>query len=370
MKKMKIFVVNPGSTSTKVAYFEDEKCLFSDDVFHDSSILRSFATFNDQLPYRMEVIRQFLKDRNIDLTGLDAVVGRGGSCVSVESGIYKINEKLLEDTRNAVSGTWHSSMLGVQMAEEIQKEYGGEMYMLDPIVVDEYQDLARVTGVKGIYRRAVCHALNQKAIARRYAEDAGRKYEDLNLIVAHIDGGVTICAHQKGRMIDGNDGGGGDGPFTPTRMGTMAITDFLNKLYGKPREEIRSLCSQSGGFSSWFGTSNSNEIHKMYEDGDEKAVLIWNAWKYQITKAIGAMAAVLHGKVDQIVLTGGLMRFDDVRETIEEACGWIAPVTVYPGEAEMEAMAYGALRVLRKEETAKTYTGVPVWNGFFPEEGI
>ena len=212
MKKMKIFVVNPGSTSTKVAYFEDEKCLFSDDVFHDSSILRSFATFNDQLPYRMEVIRQFLKDRNIDLTGLDAVVGRGGSCASVESGIYKINEKLLEDTRNAVSGTWHSSMLGVQMAEELQKEYGGEMYMLDPIVVDEYQDLARVTGVKGIYRRAVCHALNQKAIARRYAEDAGRKYEDLNLIAqatGFSTNNISFVCYERPQFVESSGKGFG-----------------------------------------------------------------------------------------------------------------------------------------------------------------
>ncbi|MCR4950890.1 MAG: butyrate kinase [Solobacterium sp.] len=364
MEKKKIFVVNPGSTSTKVAYFEEETCVFSADVFHDSAMLKTFKTFNDQLPYRMGVIAEFLKEKNIDLSGLDAVVGRGGSCVSVESGIYRINDKLIEDTRNAVSGTWHSSMLGVQLAKEIQSLYGGEMYMLDPIVVDEYQDEARITGIKGIWRRAVCHALNQKAIARKYAEDCGKNYEDLNLIVAHIDGGVTICAHRKGRMIDGNDGGGGDGPFTPTRMGTMAITDFLNKMMDKPKEEIRSLCSQTGGFSSWFGTSNSDHIHKLYEQGDEKAVLVWNAWKYQITKSIGAMAVVLHGKVDGIVLTGGLMRFADVRETIEDACGWIAPVAVYPGEAEMEAMASGALRVLRGEETAKEYTGIPVWDGF------
>ena len=186
----------------------------------------------------------------------------------------------------------------------------------------------------------------------------------MNLIVCHIDGGITITAHQHGRMIDANDGSGGDGPMTPTRMGTMAVTDVLTKLYDRPKEEIRSLCLATGGLSSWFGTSNSDTIHEMVEAGDPKAKLIWNAMIYQITKWIGSMACVLHGEVDGIVLTGGLMRFQDVLDGITEACGWIAPIASYPGELEHEAMRAAALRVLRGDEQAKIYPGKPRFEGF------
>ena len=236
--------------------------------------------------------------------------------------------------------------------------------MVDPIVVDEYQDVARITGVKGIYRTSATHALNLRATAHKYAKSVGKKYNEMNLIVCHIDGGITITAHQHGRMIDANDGSGGDGPMTPTRMGTMAITDVLTKLYDRPKEEIRSLCLATGGLSSWFGTSNSDTIHEMVEAGDPKAKLIWNAMIYQITKWIGSMACVLHGEVDGIVLTGGLMRFQDVLDGITEACGWIAPIASYPGELEHEAMRAAALRVLRGDEQAKTYPGKPRFEGF------
>ena len=362
--KFKVFVLNPGSTSTKIELFEDEKSIIKANVFHDSSILLTFPTINDQLDYRMEVVFKWLKDNNADLSGLDAVVGRGGASFPVVSGTYEINDLLINDTKAAKGGVYHSSMLGVQMAERIQKEFGGRMFMVDPIVVDELQDVARVTGVKNIYRTSATHALNQKATARVHAAKIGRKYEDLDLIVCHIDGGMTITAHHKGRMIDGNDGSGGDGPMTPTRMGTMAVTDVSRLLWDLPKEEMRRLCSAGGGLSSWFGTSNSDTIHEMVEKGDKKATLIWNAMIYQITKYIGQMAVVLKGHVDGIVLTGGLMRFDDIAEGIREACGWIADISVYPGEFEHEAMRDGALRVLRGEETAKEYTGEPVFKGF------
>ena len=271
MKKYRIFVINPGSTSTKLSLHENEKCLFSTDVFHDSSVLKTFLTINDQLDYRMKVVRDFLNDNRIDLKGIDAIVGRGGGCYSVESGIYEVNEKLIEDTRNSAGGLYHSSNLGVQMAEELHKEYGGLCLMMDPPTVDELQDVARITGVKGIYRRAICHVLNLKAAARKHAEKIGRKYEDLDLIVCHIDGGISVTAHKHGKMIDSNDAGGGEGPFTPTRMGTMAVTDFNNYLRDKSYEEIRSLCSQTGGLSSHFGTSSSDRIHAMIEAGDKEA---------------------------------------------------------------------------------------------------
>ena len=363
-KIYRIFVINPGSTSTKVEYFENEKSVLEGDVFHDSSELLRYPTINDQLECRMAFCERWLRENGIDLTGVDAIVGRGGACRSVESGTYEVDELLLRDTREAKGGIYHSSMLGIQMAKRFQERYGGRVFMVDPIVVDELQDVARITGVKGLYRTSAAHVLNLKATGRAYALSLGRRYEDMNLILCHIDGGITVTAHTHGRMIDTNDGSGGDGPFTPTRMGSMAVTDAVKYLFDRPIDEVKKLCSQGGGFSSWFGTSNADTVHTMVENGDKKAALIWRAMIYQITKQIGAMACVLQGKVDAIVLTGGLMRFDDITDGIRESCGWIAPIAVYPGELEHEAMRDGALRVLRGEEQAKHYTGVPVFSGF------
>ena len=360
----RIFIINPGSTSTKLSMFENETNLFTTDVFHDSSVLKEFPAINDQLDYRMQVVEDFLRENKIDLIGVDAIVGRGGGCYPVEGGVYQIDDRLIQDTREAKGGLYHASMLGVQMANEMHKQYGGIMLMMDPPVVDELCDLARITGIKGIYRRTAAHVLNLKETARRHAASMGRRYEDCNFIVCHIDGGITITAHQKGRMIDANDGGGGEGPFTPTRMGSMAVTDVIRRLKDRTPEEMRSLCSQTGGLSSHFGTSNSDTIHHRVEESDPEATRVWNAMIYQISKWIGSMSTVLKGQVDGILLTGGLVRFRDVVDQIRESCGWIAPVSVYPGEFEQEAMAAGALRVLRGEETAKIYSGRPVWEGF------
>lgn len=358
MKQYKILCINPGSTSTKVSLHINEKKIFQTSVFHDSSVLLKFPDINDQLPYRMKVVGKFIKDNNIDLTGLDAIVGRGGSCAPCESGTYLVNQKLIDDTKNCRGGLYHSSMLGVQMAAQLHKEYGGLVLMVDPPVVDELQDVARLTGVKGIRRRAVSHALNLKATVRHHAELMGEKYEEHNYIVCHIDGGISITAHRRGRMIDGNDAGGGEGPFTPTRMGSMAVTDVLRYFQNKTPKEIRDLCSQAGGLSSYFGTSDSDKIHARIEAGDEEAKAVWEAGIYQCCKWIGSMAAVLEGKVDAIVLTGGLMRFPEVEETIRRRCGFIAPVYSYPGELEHEAMAAGAYRVLTGQEKPKIYTGI------------
>ena len=368
VKTYRIFIINPGSTSTKLSMFENDRCLFTEDTFHDSSILLGFPTINDQLDYRMAVVHKFLRDRKIDLHGVDAIVGRGGGCYSILGGVYNIDDKLIEDTREARGGLYHASMLGVQMARVLHEEYGGLMLMMDPPVVDELCDLARVTGVRGVYRTAICHALNLKETARRHARSLGKRYEDCNLIVCHIDGGISVTAHAHGRMIDGNDAGGGEGPFTPTRMGSMAVTDVIGALGGCTQQELKRLCSQAGGLTSHFGTSNSDTIHAMVDQGDPRATRVWQAMIYQVCKAIGSMAAVLEGRVDGIVLTGGLLRFEDVLSDIRRRCGWIAPVTAYPGEFEQEAMAAGAMRVLTGEEHALTYPGRPVWNGFADEK--
>ena len=370
VKEYKILVLNPGSTSTKLSLFHNEVNVKTVDVFHDSSVLKEFETINDQLDFRMEVVYQFARDNQFELKELDAVAARGGSSYSVVSGTYEISKLLIEDTKSAKGGLYHASMLGVQMAQRIHEQTGCKMYMSDPTVVDEYCDLARVTGVDGITRRAISHALNLKVVARKQAEKLNRSYEECNLIVCHIDGGITVTAHQKGRMIDGNDGGGGDGPFTPTRMGSMAITDVVRLLWDKPKEEMMKLCSVTGGLSSYFGTSNSDVIHKLVEQEDPKAVRVWNAMIYQVCKQIGAMSTVLEGQVDGIVLTGGLLRFDDVKNQIEKRCGWIAPISVYAGEYEQEALASGALHVLTGKKEALQYSGKPVWDSFTDEHKI
>lgn len=364
MKKYKIFVINPGSTSTKLSLYENRECKVSIHVFHDSSVLIKFPKINDQLMYRMMVIRQFIDENHIDLKGVDAIVGRGGSSYSVVSGVYEVDSHLIDDTRKAKGGLYHVSMLGVQLAKELSDLYGGRVFTLDPPVVDEYCDLARITGVSDIYRKAVSHALNQKETARRHSHRIGKKYEDCNFVVCHIDGGISITAHQHGRMIDGNDAGGGQGPFTPTRMGDLAVTDILDHFQDRNTDQIRALCYETGGLSSHFGTSDADKVHSLVDARDPKAMRVWNAMIYQICKWIGSMSVVLEGQIDGILLTGGLLRFNDIVQGIEKRCAWIAPVTAYPGEFEQEAMAFRVLDVLEGREQVKQYSGVPVWNGF------
>ena len=360
----KIFVINPGSTSTKLSLYDDDKEVFAGDFFHDSSVLKQFETINDQLPFRMRVIDELIEKGEIDLDGLDAVACRGGASYSLKSGTYEVDDLLIADTREAKGGLYHSSMLGVQMGKIIKDRFGGRLLMSDPTVVDEFCDLARITGIKGVYRRASNHALNQKAVARLYAKKIGRRYEELDLIVAHIDGGITITAHHLGRMIDSNDGSGGDGPLTPTRMGSLAVTDVVDHLWDESRQKMRDLCSVAGGFTSYFGTSNADKVHDLVLAGDKEATLVWQAMIYQIAKVIGSMATVLKGHVDGIILTGGLMRFDDILHGIEERCGFIAPISVYAGEYEQKALADNALAVLKGEIEALHYDGRPVFDGF------
>ena len=325
----KLLVINPGSTSTKVSYFENEKNVFTESIFHDAPELLKYPTTNDQLPMRRQVLLDFLKEHGIDPKQIDVFVGRGG---------------------------W---------AYDLCRTYGGKMYTVNPTNVDELCDYARPTGIAGLYRRAQTHVLNQKGIAAIHAKKLGKGYEDLNLIVCHVDGGITVTAHSHGRMIDSTEGAGGDGPFTPTRLGSIPVMEVLQYLdEGHTTAEMRAMLSRSGGFVSHFGTSDASKVHALVEAGDPKATTIWNTVIYQLCKSIGGMAAVLEGKVDGILLTGGLMRYDDILRGVEQRCGWIAPVSVYPGECEQEAMADAVLAVLRGEAKANTYTGKPVFSGF------
>ncbi len=365
--KKKILVINPGSTSTKVSLFENEESVFEKSLFHDADELLKYPHVNGQLDFRYGVILGMLKEEGVEPSEIDAYVGRGGSACTQPGGITRIDEKLYEDTVAAVGGSEHPAKLGVMLAWKFACEYGKEAYTLDPTNVAEYCDYARLTGIKGVYRVSHSHVLNQKAVARFHAKKLGKRYEDCNFIVAHIDGGITVSAHDHGRMVDGNMGADGEGAFTPTRIGSVPVLALLDYIETHSIEDVRLKCSRAGGFVDLFGTANSDTIHALVEKGDRKASLVWNTMIYQICKMIGEMSAVLCGKVDGILLTGGLMRFDDVRAGIEKRCGFIAPISVYPGEMEQEALALPALAALRGEIEPLTYSGKNVWNGF---EGV
>ena len=362
---MKLLIINPGSTSTKVSLFEDEENLFTESIFHDAPVLMQYPTTNDQMPMRRQVILDFLQAHGIAPGDIDVFVGRGGCAYSQPSGVMEIDARLVSDTAADKGGSDHPAKLGVMLAYDLGREYGKPMYTVNPTNVDELCNYARLTGIAGLYRRAQTHVLNQKGIASVHAKKLGRRYEDMNLIVCHVDGGITVTAHCRGRMIDSTEGAGGDGPYTPTRLGSIPVMEVLQYLdEGHTTEEMRAMLSRSGGFVSHFGTSDASKIHALVDAGDEKAATIWNGMIYQLCKSIGAMAAVLEGRVDGILLTGGLMRYDDIRAGVQARCGWIAPVTVYPGECEQEAMALAVLEVLRGQRQANVYTGSPVFQGF------
>lgn len=361
---MKLLIINPGSTSTKISVFEDEKELFQESVFHDAPLLNSFPTANDQLPYRTDVVLDILKKHDISIEEIDVFVGRGGCAASQPEGVMVIDEALYRDTKDDVGGSDHPAKLGVMMAYEFGIRYKKPMYTLNPTNVDELCEYARITGIKGVYKRAQSHVLNQKGIARLHAKSIEKGYEDCNFIVCHIDGGITISAHKHGKMVDGTEGAGGDGPFTPTRLGSIPIMEVAKYAMEHNPEELQAMCSRSGGFVSHFGTSNSDYVHSLKEKGDGHATLVWNTMIYQICKEIGAMAVVLEGKVDGILLTGGLVRFDDIVMGIREYCSWIAPISVYKGEVEQEELCYEVLKVMRGEKKARFYTSEPVFNGY------
>ena len=361
---MKILVINPGSTSTKVSLYEEDALLFTENVFHETGLLLSWPSVNGQVPFRKQIVSDLLKAHGYGFSDVDAIAARGGSAFSQPSGVLRIGERLYRDTLDAVGGSEHPAKLGVLIAYELEKEWGCPSYTLNATNVDEYNDLARVTGIKGVYRYAQSHVLNQKAVARKHAESLGKRYEDCRFIVCHIDGGITVSAHENGRMTDGNVGSGGDGPFSPTRVGSVPVLPLLDYLETHSLDEVRLMCSRAGGFVSWFGTHDADEIHRRLEEGDEASRTVWNAMLYQICKEIGAMSAVLKGKVDAILLTGGLLRFGDVEPFIRERCGWIAPVSVYPGEMEQETLHREVLKVLRGEAQARDYVPHPVWEGF------
>ena len=361
---MYLLIINPGSTSTKVSIYQDENKISEESIFHDAPELLKYKHVNDQIPFRKQVILDFLKINQLNVEDIDIFVGRGGSAMPCKAGVMEINEKLYEDTKNAVGGSEHPAKLGVMLAYELSKQNNKRSFTMNPTNVDELIDEARLTGIKGVYRNAQSHVLNQKAVAKHHCELQNLKYEEANLIVCHIDGGITVNAHNHGRMIDGNVGSGGDGAFTPTRIGSVPVLKLLDYIDEHGTAEVRTMCSRSGGFVSYFGTSNFDAIYKLVLQDDPKATLVYKTMIYQIAKQIGAMAVSLKGNVDGIILTGGLMRYPDIYERIKEYCSWISEIYVYPGELEQEELARETLRALRGEIDINTYDGIPPFDGF------
>ena len=360
----RLLVINPGSTSTKVSLYDGESPVFEESLFHDAPELLKFPHVNDQTPFRYGVILDMLARHGIAPASIDVFVGRGGSAHTQPGGVTRIDARLYDDTVAAVGGSEHPAKLGVMLAWKFAQAFSRPAFTLNPTNVDEYADVARLTGIKGVYRVSHSHVLNQKAVAAHHAATLGRRYADCNFIVAHIDGGITVSAHDHGRMVDGNMGADGEGAFTPTRIGSVPVLALLDYIDAHSTRDVRLMCSRAGGFVSFFGTADSDEIHRRAEAGDPAASLAWRTMIYQICKQIGEMSAVLRGRVDAILLTGGLVRFADIPDGIRDRCGWIAPVSVYPGEMEQSALALSVLRALRGEEPILTYSGKPVWPGF------
>jgi len=365
MKAYRVFAINPGSTSTKIAMFTGEDMVFFKNVTHDAERLKEFKEISDQFEYRKETILEELKKGDQSLEGVDAFSARGGGLVNIEGGVYEVGEKLLEHATIGFT-VKHPAILGAQLASNFAKEYGGQAFVVNPPDVDEFIDVARVTGLKGVYRESRVHALNQKEVGIRYGKKIGKKYEDLNLIICHIGGGISVTAHRKGKMIDSNDIANGDGPMAPTRCGQLPVKNVIAMCFsGKYSEkEMYDKLTKTGGLVDHLNTSDTRKVVEMIKNGNKYAKLIYDAMIYEIGKTASAMAASLHGKVDAIIFTGGISHDEYVVDQLKKMISFIAPIEVIAGEFEMQALAAGALRVLTGEEKAKQYTGEPVWSGF------
>jgi butyrate kinase len=359
----RLLVINPGSTSTKIAVYDDERPLFVETLRHSSQEIAAFPHILDQYDFRLRAVLSFLEGKEIPLNALSAVVGRGGVLRPIPSGTYQVNDKMVAELSNRNKEREHASNLGGMMARDIALRAGVPAFIVDPVAVDEFDDLARISGLPEIERKSLSHALNVKSAARRAAQDLGRPYSELDLVIVHLGGGISVTAHCKGRMVDVNQALDGNGPFAPERSGGLPVGDVVRMCFGvQPYEGLNITYEQmfkklagKGGLVAHLGTNNAVEVEQRIGAGDEHARLIYEAMAYQIAKEIGAMATVLEGEVNAIVITGGVAHSEMLLSWIRERVGWIAPILVYPGEDEMLALAQGALRVLRGEEAARQY---------------
>lgn len=357
MKELiKGLVINPGSTSTKYGVYENETCVYEEVIRHEKKDLEACGSIIDQKDLRKQLILDTLQAADQDLESLDMVVGRGGIVKPLLSGTYTVNDEMLNDLLTGDAGQ-HASALGGIIAREIADELGVPSFVVDPVVVDEYIPEARVSGFAGCKRYPIFHALNQKAVARRFAQEQGKDYEDVNVIVAHLGGGISVGAHEKGKIIDVNNALNGEGPLSPERSGSLLVFDVIELCFSEKytKEELTKLVSSGSGLTMLVGSNDFREVMARYNTGEEEVVLAVKAMAYQIVKWIGAMFAALKGEADGIVLTGGLVYDPTFVELISQRVEKLAEVTVYPGEDELLALIQGGLRVIRGETEAMVY---------------
>ncbi|MFI3325924.1 MAG: butyrate kinase [Clostridia bacterium] len=353
---MRILTINPGSTSTKMAVYDDEEPILTHTISHDQQSLEDCKTVIGQKGLRKNGIESILEKAGIKINSIDAVGGRGGLVKPIESGTYLVNEAMIEDL-NSTQASIHSSSLGAVISLEIAEEAGCKAYVVDPVVVDEMDRLAKLTGVPGIERISIFHALNQKAIAKKFCKNTGKIYENSRFVVAHLGGGVTVGAHRYGRVIDVNDALSGEGSFTPERSGSVPASAIINMCFSGEytKQEMERKIVGKGGVQGYLGTNDMKKVEKMIADGDEFAALVLDSMAYQVSKEIGAMCAVLEGRVDAILLTGGLARSGRFTGSVKQRVDKLADVHVFPGEDEMLALMQGVSRVLKGEERLMVY---------------
>lgn len=361
----KIFTLSPGSTSTKLAVFDGNSSVFKANVSHDPEKLKSFARVSDQLPYRIETIMEELDKNGIKLEEMDAFSAYSGGLYSTATGVYPVNDRILDDCSSGRLFE-HPAILGSQIVGSFAKKTGKPAFLVNPPDCDELEDVARISGMEGVYRESHVHVLNQVECAIRAAAKLGKRYEECNFVVCHIGGGLSITAQKRGRLVDANDVLNGDGPMAPNRSGNVPVLPVIKMCYsGKyTQKEMEQKVSKTGGLLGLVGTDSVLEIKERIAADDKWAELVYEAFCYQLAKYIGSYACVLEGKVDAIVLTGGVSKDEGLVERVNKRCGWIAPVISFGGDFEMEALASGAIRVLSGQEQPKEYTGKPVWDGF------
>ncbi len=355
---MRILAINPGSTSTKIAVFEENKDIFTKNIKHTVEELAPYKKIIDQYDFRRDVIVKELEAAKIALSSITAVVGRGGLVKPIPGGVYRVNDALIADLKAERMGE-HASNLGGLIAREIARKIGDtvDAFIVDPVVVDEMEDIARISGIPELPRVSIFHALNQKAVARRYAREQGKKYEELNLIVVHMGGGISVGCHRKGRVIDVNNALDGDGPFSPERSGGVPVGQMVKLCFsGKYTiDDIKKKIKGKGGLVAYLGTNDAYEVEQRVQKGDKEAEHIYRAMAYQIAKDVGALSTVLCGKVDAIILTGGVAYDKDFVGWLKERIGFISPVVVYPGEGEMTALAEAGYYAMKGELPIRDY---------------
>lgn len=356
MNTIYVLAINPGSTSTKIALYDALVEVIRAEQRYSLEQLNQFKTIYDQLSFRLEFIKEFLKEHSGIKENIRAVVGRGGLLRPMAGGCYVVNQKMVEDLKRGVQGQ-HASNLGGLMAKAIADEMGIAAFIVDPVAVDELAEVARLSGIPQIQRRSLVHALNIKAVSHRLAEDLEVAYADLNLIVAHLGGGISIAAIKNGRIIDVNNANE-MGPFSPERSGGLPSGDIVTWCFSgayASAGELKKVITRGSGITAYLGTNNLKLVEESINLGDQTAKVVWEAMCYQISKEIGQMATVLQGQVDAIILTGGLAYSESLTQYVTSHVSFLAQVFIYPGEDELQALAEGAVRVLKGEEEIKIY---------------